>query len=300
MKIEILEPYGFCPGVQRAISLVYETKEKYPDKKIHILGQIVHNTFVSNNLDIDNIDVSNYPGDLVIDYIDQHFNPSEDIILYPAHGHTTSVEKYLKKKGYTTIDTQCNVVKTNFKKIEKELKSGHQVIWIGHENHAETKAVMSLSNEVYQYGEYLLNNDYIITDKAPYIANQSSLNALQIEEDYQKLLEKYPDARVQREVCPIVKERQDNIRNLPSDVDAIIVVGDTNSSNTSRLYEVAQSSHPDCYSIMVSNSEGININALKDKEHIVITSGAATPEEVVQEVYRYLASNLYTNSYGSY
>ncbi len=292
-KIEILEPYGFCPGVQRAISLVYEAKEKYKDKNLHILGQIVHNNFVSDNLDLDSIESANFPGDLIIDYISQHFDPKEDVMIYPAHGHTKSVEAYLKKAKFTVVDTQCNIVKSYFKKIDKELKEGHQIIWIGYPEHAETKAVLSLSNNVFLYNDWLLENYYLITDKEPYIANQSSLSIHNIEEDYKKILEKFPSARVQKEICPLVKERQENVINLPSDVDAIVVVGDTHSSNTSRLYEIACLSHPSCYNVMVSNASQIDIEALQNKEHIVITSGAATPEEIVLDVYRYLASSLY-------
>ena len=80
--------------------------------------------------------------------------------------------------------------------------------------------------------------------------------------------------------------RPQRIRKLPNDVDLIIIVGDVASSNTNRLLEVARSSHPNCESILVSNVGQIKEQQLQNKNHIIISSGASTPDETINMIYK--------------
>jgi 4-hydroxy-3-methylbut-2-enyl diphosphate reductase len=90
------------------------------------------------------------------------------------------------------------------------------------------------------------------------------------------------------EVCSAARLRQQAIVNLPSDVDALLIVGSKASSNTNKLFEIAKNIHPDLESYLVSTLEDVKILALKNKKHIAIASGASTPLDTIDMIYNYL------------
>ena len=94
-----------------------------------------------------------------------------------------------------------------------------------------------------------------------------------------------PNARIANEICGSTRLRQEAILSLDKDVDLIIVVGDNNSSNTRRLLEVAKASHPEVESLMIADASELDMRTCANKNHIVISSGASTPEDIIEAVY---------------
>ena len=135
MKVILVKPYGYCAGVANAISLAYKTKEEHPHSKIIILGMLIHNEDTLKQLEKVGIETLYKKGvdlvDLVKDIKD------ESIVILTAHGHKKEVELALKERGLKYVDTTCPFVNLTFSEIAKAVKDGHEVIYIGKENHPE-------------------------------------------------------------------------------------------------------------------------------------------------------------------
>ncbi len=276
MKVEILNPKAYCAGVSNAITIAKMARDKYSDKGVYVLGMLVHNNFVVKQLEKLNIRSVNNINDI----------PDGDVVIFSAHGHKEELDKIAKKKNLVVVDSVCPKVQSNIKKIKEELASDHQIIYIGQEGHPETEACLSLSKDVILYTKNILENNYLLKDKSPLVINQTTLNILDIKDIHNEILRAFPHARLADEICGSTRLRQEAIKNLSPDVDLIIVVGDVKSSNSKRLLEIAKQTHPTVDSFMIADASELANISWQNKNHIVISSGASTPEEIIDEVYK--------------
>lgn len=279
MKVTVLSPKGYCAGVARAINIALKARKDHLDKKVYILGMLVHNHHVSKLLEKNDIEFVNDINDI----------EDEQVIVFNADGHTYEELITAEKKNLIIYDAVCPKVESNLKKIMLEITNGHQVIYIGIKNHEETKIALSLSNEVILYDVKEGINYSLVNDDSPFVLNQTTLNSLKILNLYEDIRNKLPNARISNEICPTTRQRQEAVLNV-KDVDAILVVGDTYSSNSKRLFEIAKKSHPDIYVHLISDVTELDIDILKNKNHIALSSGASTPSDVVDEIYNKLIS----------
>ena len=275
MKVEILNPKGYCAGVNAAINIAHQARKDYPDKEVYVLGMLVHNNLVVKELEECGIKSSQNIEEI----------PDGSVIIFSAHGHKEELNEIAKKKNLVIYDSVCPKVLSNLNLIKENLAAGHEIIYIGQENHPEANACLSLSKKVILFHKNILKNYYSIKDESPLVINQTTLNILDIKDIHNEILKVFPYARIANEICGSTRLRQEAIKNLSSDVDLIIVVGDINSSNTRRLLEIAQQCHPAVQSIMISCAAQLDLNVLQNKNHIVISSGASTPEKIIDEVY---------------
>lgn len=261
-------------------------KKDNPNARIVVLGQLVHNHHVEEFLAKKGIIcLSGAIGLGMLGQLRRH-----DIAIFTAHGHDQRYEEYLRALNVTYYDATCPFVKVAHQKIINEIIKGHQVIYIGKMNHPETLAALAISKEVHLYRPDF--NYEIIKDESPLIINQTTLNIKEIEQDYIKILEHIPKARIEKEICNTTRLRQEALINLSQNVDVIYVVGDAYSSNTSRLMEIANSYHPNSKNVLISDIKDINLEEIKNKKYLAIVSGASTPSEFISEIYTYLKNNL--------
>ena len=276
MKVEILKPAAYCAGVNNAIKIALSAKENNPNKEVYVLGMLVHNNYVVNHLEEKGIKT-------IFDIQDI---PNGSVVVFTAHGHKKVLDDIAKSKNLIVYDAVCPKVLHNIKLIEENIAKGHQIIYIGQQGHPEAEACLSLSNKVILFSKNVLKNYQLISDDSPLVINQTTLNYLEIKDIHQAILESFPHARIANEICASTRLRQETICNIAGDVDLIIVVGDVNSSNTRRLLEISKQCHPNIDSVMVSNEKELNLELLKNKNHIVISSGASTPLEIIDAVYK--------------
>lgn len=277
MKVTILNPKGYCAGVARAIKIALEARRDNKDKKVYVLGMLVHNHHVSNLLKDNNISI-----------IDDLSKANEnEVIVFNADGHTKEQLEIAKKKNLLIYDAICPKVKNNLEKIKSEISNGHQIIYIGQKNHQETKIALSISNNTILYDDHEGIDYSLVKDDSPFVLNQTTLNSLNILNIYEDIKKHFPFARISNEICPTTRLRQQAVQDI-KDVDAIVVVGDEVSSNSKRLLEIAKSTHEGIYAILVSDKEKLPLDILKNKNHIAISSGASTPSEVIDDIYNLL------------
>lgn len=278
LKITVLQPHGYCAGVNRAISLALDVKAKHPDEPVYVIGMLVHNAGVIAYLKEKGIDMT----------FDISKLPKGSVVIFTAHGHPKKYDNIAKRRHFIVYDAVCPLVKKNIKLISEELKSGHQVIYIGYGVHPESLAATSLSKDVILYDVKKPFKYEKISDIAPFVMNQTTLNYLSLKTFHDDILTHFPLARLAHEICFATRKRQEALLNIPSDTDLIFIVGDPHSSNATRLKEIAEIAHPDIPSFMVENAGQVTNEMLKNKKHVVISSGASTPFGLVTDLINYL------------
>lgn len=288
MKVEILEPKGYCAGVTNAINMAIKAKREHKNEEVFVLGMLVHNDTVNNYL--------LKQGIKVIENSDEHGSIYQQatklkdgsVVIFTAHGHAMDLHSLAISKNFAIYDAVCPKVEQNIKLIRNNLENGHQVIYIGIKEHPEAEAAISLDENV-KFFDIKGGFDFsIISDESPLVVNQTTLNTIELKDIHSSIMNVFPMARIQNEICNATRTRQEAIINLTNDVDAIIVVGDKKSSNTNRLFEIAKATHPNIYSTMVSDCSEIDISKLQNKNHVVISSGASTPLESINAIYTML------------
>lgn len=284
MKVEILEPKGYCAGVTNAINIALKAKQEHQDEDVYVLGMLVHNEQVISYLENKGIKIlSNHN---LINSVDKL--PDGAVTVFTAHGHDIALDTLSKIKKFVVYDAICPKVKQNIELILKSVKNGRQVIYIGVSHHPEAEAALSISENVLLFdikGEFDFSK---VKDKAPLVINQTTLNVLELKEVHNSILDKIPSAQIENEICNATRTRQESIKNISDDADLIIVVGDKKSSNTNRLLEIAKATHPNIESIMISKLDELDKNILQNKNHVVLSSGASTPLESINVIYDYL------------
>lgn len=281
MKVTIVQPYGYCAGVANAISLAYKTKQSKPNRKIIILGMLIHNEDALNKLKEVGIDTLYHKDKSLLELIDEIEDGS--VVILTAHGHSKAVEEKLNERGLEFVDTTCPFVNLTFSQIDKSIKEGHHVIYIGKANHPEANAALSISKNVHLLD---VSNPVLplLEDESPLVINQTTFSHYEVEQLISMIKSKYPHANVFKSVCDASTRRQEALLNLPKDVDLIYIVGGKNSNNAKTLFNIAKSHYPQSKVLLIQNELDVNEKDLLGLHHIVISSGASTPKEITEQI----------------
>ena len=285
MIVALIKPQGFCSGVTRAVQLAKQAKEEHPNKTIYILGMLAHNQSL-----IDDLTKEGFVTLLGEESEEINKLKSEDVLVFTAHGHSDKLDKLCAEKGLITYDATCFKVKDNLNKIKSEIDNNHQVIYIGQNGHKETNAALSVSNKVSLYDTKLLINYQSITDKSPFVLNQTTLNFYELKGYHEDILKHFPEARIENEICNATRLRQEAISKIEDDTDLIVIVGHNKSSNSNKLFDIAKAKYTNSTVLMVNNLAELKKYDLKGKRKAAVGSGASTPQYIVDEIYNYLIS----------
>ena len=284
IHITLAEPRGFCAGVDRAIAIVEKTLEKY-GAPIYVRHEVVHNEFVIENL--------KRKGAIFVE--DMEDIPKGSHVIYSAHGVSKLVRKKARDFNLIPIDATCPLVTKVQKEVIQQNKKGHIIIMIGHEGHPEVDGTMGQVDD--NDKTFLVQNLGDIdrlriknTEKISYVT-QTTLSIDETKEIINKLKTKYPNISGpnKSDICYATQNRQDAIKSLIKDKELIIVVGSSNSSNSSRLAELAKQEGVE--SVLVGNIESFDLSILLNKKNIGITAGASAPEILVKNLIKKIKSN---------
>lgn len=284
IHITLAEPRGFCAGVDRAITIVEKTLEKY-GAPIYVRHEVVHNEFVIENL--------KRKGAIFVE--DMEDIPKGSHVIYSAHGVSKLVRKKASDFNLVPIDATCPLVTKVHKEVIQQNKKGHIIIMIGHEGHPEVDGTMGQVDD--NDKTFLVQNLGDIdrlriknTEKISYVT-QTTLSIDETKEIINKLKTKYPNISGpnKSDICYATQNRQDAIKSLIKDKELIIVVGSSNSSNSSRLAELAKQEGVE--SVLVGNIENFDLSILLNKKKIGITAGASAPEILVKNLIKKIKRN---------
>lgn len=281
MKVEILEPSGYCVGVEHAMKVAIETKDKNPSRNVVVLGMLVHNQDSLKELEKHGIKTIYKQNCSLEQLVDEIREPS--IVILTAHGHAKAVEEKLIKNGHEIVDATCPFVKQSFVSILKAVESGKDVLYIGVKNHPESVAALSLSNKVHliDIKEGIINS---CSFESPSVISQTTLSRFEVGSLYETIKAKYPNADFLEGICNASTKRQESLMNLSDDIDLIYIVGGANSNNSKTLFELALKLYPNKQVKLIQNANDINKKDHNGLSHIAISSGASTPKEVINEI----------------
>lgn len=284
MEIKKVIPSGYCKGVVNAIRLAKDTKAKHPNENVYVLGMLVHNSFVTeelSSLGIITLDDSKKTKSELLDEID------EGIVIFTAHGISDAIKEKAVNKGLKYVDASCvDVLKTQ-NIIKDYLKDGYDVIYFGKPNHPEAEAVLSISDHI-----HLVNNEDTLRklnldNPKLFLTNQTTMSYLELKDLFELARSLYPDIIIQEEICNATSSRQKAIYEL-KDCDLLYVVGDVKSNNTNQLVQIGKN-HGIKKVLLIQNFKDINDDDLKDVNKIYVTAGASTPPALISEVIEYLS-----------
>lgn len=276
MKIEKINPHGYCGGVINALKLTTSSLNEI--KPIYMLGKIIHNDIVCAELEKMGIIIKTNNKYDALNEI------NSGTVIFTAHGISDDLLNIAQKKNLNIINATCpkvTIIRNNIKKYINEC----DVLYFGVPNHPECEAVLSISNNIYLVTSI---NDLFKLDKSKkyYVTNQTTLSLVKLKDIYDYVKDNFSNAIIDNTICLATTQRQQAL--LKCTADCIITVGDKRSSNTKELFNIAQSK---CTSYLISNVNEIKDIDFKIYKNIKLTSGASTPEYLLDEVYNYLIKN---------
>ena len=288
MEIIIGKNSGFCGGVLNAVSKTEQELEKEEGKTIYCLGELVHNKQVVEKLE--------KQGLKVIDDIEE----ANGKTIIRAHGVPQEIYEKANHKGIEIIDLTCPKVLKIHNTAKEYAEKGYFIVLVGVEDHPETIGTISFCGE----NSCLIRNkddiseaiDKIIKSniKKILIIVQTTYSLPKFEEivgEVQKKLDSEYEICIQNTICSATKLRQEETEKLSKKVDAMIIVGGKNSSNTKKLYDIAKINCANTE--LVETVKDLDIKNMKNYKIIGIMAGASTPNESVEEIKNMLIKDSF-------
>ena len=273
MDILLAEPRGYCAGVVRAVDIVELALTKIGNP-IYVRHEIIHNQHVVNEL--------KDKGAIFVEEISEI--PENSTVIFSAHGVSPLVWEEAQKKNLNIIDATCPLVTKVHIEAIKYAKDGYTILLVGHKGHDEVIGTMGEAPDntilVESVEDIPLLN--IPNSEKVVALTQTTLSVSDTANIISALKEKFPKLVTRNDICYATTNRQNALDSITDDVDLVLVVGAKNSSNSNRLKELASERGIEAY--LVNGPEDVKLDWLEGKSSIGITSGASTPEVLVNGV----------------
>lgn len=282
MKILLANPRGFCAGVDRAIEIVERALDTL-GPPIYVKHEVVHNKFVVDGL--------RERGAIFIE--DLADVPEGATLIYSAHGVSQAVRQEAKQRKFNIFDATCPLVTKVHMEVSRFSNRSHECILIGHAGHPEVEGTMGQYNNK-EGGIYLVEDVADVEklqvkdpDNLAFIT-QTTLSVDDTSKIIDALRIKFPkiDGPKKDDICYATQNRQDAIKKLANQCQAVLVVGSQSSSNSNRLRELAE--RMGCAAYLIDSAEDIQQQWLAGIDVIGVTAGASAPEILVREVIEQL------------
>ncbi|MGD8310914.1 MAG: 4-hydroxy-3-methylbut-2-enyl diphosphate reductase [Chromatiales bacterium] len=277
LTLRLAEPRGFCAGVVRAIEIVEMALEKW-GPPVYVRHEIVHNRHVVEDL--------RARGAVFVDELDEC--PDDRPVVFSAHGVPKSVPAEAERRHLLYVDATCPLVSKVHLEAERHNAAGLQIVMIGHAGHPETVGTMGQLPD----GEVLLVESAADVprlaprdpERLAYIT-QTTLSVDDTAEVVAALKARFPAIRGphKEDICYATTNRQEAVKAMAPRIDALLVVGAPNSSNSKRLVEVGRAAG--CpYAMLVESAGDIDWRALEGAAAVGLSAGASAPEVLVEQV----------------
>lgn len=276
-NIKLAKFAGFCYGVKRAVETAKKLKQENPDKNIYILGELIHNTDVINELET-----------LGIKTIYEVPEQGEGICIVRSHGEPPEVFEKIKKAGFELVDLTCPDVKKVQQRAVDLAKNGYFVVIVGKPNHPEVIGIKANAN---------LYSDKVVVattieELEPFageikahkkvgvvVQTTQMVSSLNLVVNYLNTIAK--EVLIHNTICQSTAMRQKEAKELAQESDLMIVVGSKKSANTTHLAEILKNCTK---TIHIENDSELNMESYQNAVNIGITAGASTPETIINNV----------------
>ena len=275
MKVILAKPRGFCAGVVRAIEIVERALDKY-GPPVYVRHEIVHNKWV--------VDALKERGARFVESLSEV--PPDAITIFSAHGVAKNIEREARDRGLRVLNATCPLVSKVHAQGRHYLRNGRTVVLIGHKGHPEVEGTLGQIPGPVLLVQTEADVDALTLPQDTPIAyvTQTTLSVDDTRGIIDALFRRFKDVigPGTQDICYATQNRQTALLELTELVDAIFVVGATNSSNSNRLRELGLDAGVPTY--LIANGAEIQPEWLHDVEVVGITAGASAPEVMVRDV----------------
>lgn len=283
MEIIVARNSGFCYGVRRALQLARRTGKK-AGGQVFSWGEIIHNPEVIAALRQDGIRVATTLSQL---------RPGDTVIIR-SHGVSPAIYRALKKKKVKLVDATCPIVKKIQQTVDRLSRRGGEIIIVGNKNHPEIQGLLG-----YSRGKALVveNDDQaraLPFKKKRAVLAQSTQDGQLFSQVVGALAERTAELQVFNTICQSTRVRQVATAELARQVEALLIIGGKNSSNTNKLYQISRRLLPRTY--FVESPEDITPDMLRGVNKIGLSGGASTPPEVINKTVAAISHSSQQNS----
>jgi len=274
----LAKPRGFCAGVDRAIEIVEQALELY-DKPVFVRKEIVHNRHV--------VEALQEQGAVFVDELDEV--PNGSTVIFSAHGVAPTVWEDAREKDLRIIDATCPLVTKVHLEVQRYANKDYTIILIGHEDHDEVIGTRGEAPDRIQVISEVEDIDKLDVPNPNKIVclTQTTLSMDDTAAVIDALRIKFPAMVTpsKDDICYATQNRQQAVKAMAEVVDLVFVLGASNSSNSNRLREVAETAGVPAH--LINQVSDITPDMLDGAQRVGITAGASTPEFLVQEVIDY-------------
>ena len=283
MEVITAKNAGFCFGVKKAVDMVESQAKENTGKNIYTYGPIIHNEEVVKSLEEKGVHAVRSKEEL-----DKIACDTNNVMIIRSHGISKAEQDELIKKGFEIIDATCPFVKRIHNTVREESEKGKHIIIIGNKNHPEVEGIMGWSTTPPTVIESLDEVDDINFEKdtSYCVVAQTTFNHNKFKEIVEKIQTLGYDVNVVTTICNATYERQSESRKIAAKVDTMIVIGDTHSSNSKKLYEICKEECEDTH--FIQTLDDLNLDLTKSVRLVGITAGASTPDYIIEEVQNYV------------
>ena len=278
MKIIIGKTAGFCFGVSNAVNKTEELLKT--NRNIFCLGELVHNKQVTDDLSSKGLNIIN------------NIDEAKENIIIRAHGVPKEIYQKAEKLKLNIKDLTCPKVLKIHKLAKEYSNNGYYIFLIGQSNHPETVGTISYCGENSDVIEdieeidFKLNNFYDSGVKKLLILSQTTYSLEKFENIIETIKKKIEDTNINIEIintiCNATKLRQEETKQIAKDVELMIIIGGKHSSNTNKLYQIANQYCKRC--LLIENEQELDIRHVKKVTKIGIMAGASTPKKSIEAV----------------
>ncbi len=278
LNIILCSPRGFCAGVDRAIQIVERALEKY-GAPVYVRHEIVHNKYVVDGL--------REKGAVFVETLSE-IPPTDAPVIFSAHGVAKSVPKSARARNMFVLDATCPLVSKVHVEAQRLSAEGRHIILIGHRGHPEVVGTMG---QLPQSAISLIETEndaehFLPRDNTPLaFVTQTTLSLDDTAKIIAVLQRRFPHIKStpKEDICYATTNRQEAVKQVAPNVEAMIVVGAPNSSNSMRLVEVAERSGC-AISTLVQRASEIDWQLFENISSLGVTAGASAPETLVDEI----------------
>ena len=275
MEVVLSSPRGFCAGVVRAVEVVELCLERF-GPPVYVKHQIVHNPHVVASLE--------RKGAITVEDVEEI--PTGSVVVFSAHGSPPQDFHKAEARGLKVIDATCPLVTRVHNEAKKYHKEGRRVVLVGHRGHQEVRGTMGQAPMTLVDDEEGATVPDWDTGTPVVVLTQTTLSVDDTRGAVNELQQAFPNAVTRADICYATTNRQEAVKELAQEVDIVLVIGAQNSSNCNRLREVAEAQGVPAY--LINGPEDLDSRWMEDVSRVGITSGASTPEVLVDEVIRVL------------
>lgn len=281
MEVILAKSAGFCFGVKRAVDTVYEQVGK---GRVYTFGPIIHNEEVTKDLE--------EKGVHIVDTEEELAALSEGTVVIRSHGVERNIYDVIEKNGLELVDATCPFVKKIHNIVDQDSAKGKQIIIVGNKEHPEVQGICGWCNTkpfVIESGEEI--QDLLISDEIPIsLVSQTTFNYKKFDKIVEIFEKRGYNITVYNTICNATEERQKETAAIAKQVDAMVVIGGKNSSNTQKLYNISKSECDNTY--YIQTLVDLDLATFESVSRVGITAGASTPNQIIKEVHGSMAEDF--------